>query len=436
MKKKSAAVLMAVLIFLLPILATAEQTEQQPAYTLDKVVVLSRHNIRSPLSGAGSLLGDITPHTWFSWTSGASELTLKGAVLETIMGQYFRLWLESTGLIPENWQPDENAVRFYANAKQRTQATARYFSAGLLPVCVVPIEMHGPYDSMDETFTPKLHFVSDAYTAAALEEIAAMSGENSIAGYSEQLKDAIALVMDVADMEKSESYLSGKYGDLLRDETVISLELDKEPGMTGPIRTATSVADALKLQYYEEADELKAAFGHELTREDWFSICGIVETYGQMLFAAPLISVNVAHPLLQELKNELEQEERIFSFLCGHDANIVSVLAALGAEDYELPETLETQTPIGGKLTFERYLDVNGAAWYAVNMIYQSTEQLRNCTPLSPESPPMKAALHFAGIQSNEDGLIAEADLLNRFREALDAFDHLTEEYTDVDEAA
>ena len=29
--------------------------------TLDRVVVLSRHNIRSPLSGSGSLLGDITP---------------------------------------------------------------------------------------------------------------------------------------------------------------------------------------------------------------------------------------------------------------------------------------------------------------------------------------------------------------------------------------
>ena len=59
---------------------------------LDKVVILSRHNIRSPLSGSGSLLGDITPHEWFGWTSNPSELSLRGAMLETIMGQYFRLW--------------------------------------------------------------------------------------------------------------------------------------------------------------------------------------------------------------------------------------------------------------------------------------------------------------------------------------------------------
>ncbi len=54
--------------------------EADGKYTLDKVVVLSRHNIRSPLSGSGSLLGDITPHTWFQWTSQPSELSVRGAV--------------------------------------------------------------------------------------------------------------------------------------------------------------------------------------------------------------------------------------------------------------------------------------------------------------------------------------------------------------------
>ena len=436
MKTKLTAILAALLILLLPLFAAAEQPEQPKAYTLDRVVVLSRHNIRSPLTDGGSLLGEITPHTWFNWTSASGELSLKGAMLEVLMGEYFRLWLEDEGLIPANWQPDEKAARFYANAKQRTQATARYFSAGLLPVSVVPIEMHVPYDTMDETFTPKLRFVSDAYTEAALEEIAAMGGEKGIAGFSERLKDAVALLMDITDMEESEAYQSGKYGDLLNGETVITLEQDKEPGMSGPVKTATSVADALKFQYYEEADELKAAFGHELTREDWQALCGIVETYGAMLFTAPLIAVNAAHPLLQEIKSEMEQEGRVFSFLCGHDSNLASVLAALNVEDYALPDTLEPKTPIGGKLVFERYLDANGEAWYKIEMIYQSTEQLRNCAPLSLENPPMRIPLSLKGVPANEDGYIAEKDLLDRFQEAIDAYDLLPEEYADLAEAA
>ena len=137
--------------------AFAEEKAADKAYALDKVVVLSRHNIRSPLSGGGSLLGDITPHEWFQWTSNPSELSLRGAMLETIMGQYFRLWLEEEGLFPENYRPDEKTVRFYANAKQRTLATARYFSAGLLPVAETYIESHAPYDTMDPTFTPALN---------------------------------------------------------------------------------------------------------------------------------------------------------------------------------------------------------------------------------------------------------------------------------------
>jgi glucose-1-phosphatase len=45
------------------------------------------------------------------------------------MGQYFRKWLEDEGLFPENYQPEEEDVRIYANAKQRTVATARFFTS-------------------------------------------------------------------------------------------------------------------------------------------------------------------------------------------------------------------------------------------------------------------------------------------------------------------
>ena len=107
---------------------TREQSLSREGYTLEQVVILSRHNIRSPLSGKGSVLGEITPHDWFPWSSEPSELSIRGGVLETELGQYFRKWLESENLIPENYRPDPIEVRFYANSKQRTIATAQYFS--------------------------------------------------------------------------------------------------------------------------------------------------------------------------------------------------------------------------------------------------------------------------------------------------------------------
>ena len=169
-------------VMMLALLAVPATAEQEAKYKLEQVVVLSRHNIRSPLSGSGSLLGDITPHQWFEWTSNPSELSLRGAMLETLMGQYFRLWLEKEGLFPENWKPEDGAVRFYANAKQRTLATARYFSAGLLPVAVVPIESHAEYDTMDPTFNPMLTFYNDQYAKDVVAQIAEAGGVAGLKG--------------------------------------------------------------------------------------------------------------------------------------------------------------------------------------------------------------------------------------------------------------
>ena len=398
-------------------------------YQLDRMVVLSRHNIRSPLSGSGSLLGDITPHSWFAWTSNPSELSQRGAVLETLMGQYFRLRLEQAGLFPENYQPEAGAVRFYANAKQRTLATARYFSAGLLPVAQINIESHAPYDTMDPTFEPKLHFVTEEYARDVMAQVAEKGGVAGLNGILAGLQDAIALMMDTADIEKSEAYQSGKYGDLLNGETVLSLVEGKEPGMTGPIKSATSVADAMILQYYEEADARRAAFGHDLTEADWQKIHSIVDTYSDMLFCAPLVSVNVAHPLLREIRAELTAPGRQFSFLCGHDSNVASVLAALNVEDYLLSQTVEQHTPIGVKLVFERWLNAENAAFYKVSLVYQSTEQLRSMEPLSLENPPVEAPVRFQGVPTTLEGLIAEEDLLALLDGAIDAYDALVEEY-------
>ena len=442
--KRGISMLLIVLMILsvFTCISQAQETETEGAasspYTLDKMVVLSRHNIRSPLSGSGSLLGDITPHEWFKWTSNPSELSQRGAVLETQMGQYFRQWLEKEGLFPENYRPEEGVVRFYANSKQRTLATAHYFSAGLLPVGNVRIENNADYDTMDPVFNPAVTILSEDYAKDVEAQMAEKAGADSLDGIHEGLKDAIILLMDVTDMDKSEAYQSGTYGNLLEDGTTIQLEIGKEPSMTSPIKTATSVADALTFQFYEMEDERAAAFGHDLTIEDWRKLHTIVDTYTDMLFATPLLSVNIANPLLKEIRNELQADGRKFSFLCGHDSNLASVLSALDVEEYLLPATVEQHTPIGVKLVFSRWLDKNNEAYWSVELVYQNTDQLRGMTPLSLDNPPERYALDFKGAEKNTDGLIAESDFLALFDNAINAYGVLEEQYGEeaLDDAA
>lgn len=399
-------------------------------YTLEKVVVLSRHNIRSPLSGNGSMLGTITPHEWFKWSSGASELSLRGGAQETLMGQYFRKWLEAEGLFPENYHPENGSVRVYANSKQRTIATAQYFTAGLLPTANFPVEYHVEYDTMDPVFTPQLTFVSPDYCADAEEEI-----RSRFTGVIEGLKDNYELLADVIDMEESEAWKNGEATPLVTDDLALKLELNAEPGMTGSLKTACSVSDALVLQYYEEADAEAAAFGHTLSDGDWRSISEIKDVYGDVLFTSPLIAPNVAHPLLQEISAEMQAKDRVFTFLCGHDSNVGSVLASLGVTGYSLPEAIESKTPIGCKLVFSKWKAADGASYWSVDLVYQSVSQLRQLSMLDLEHSPVVFSIELPEVECNEDGLYPDDALRTRFADAIAEYDKIVDTYTMQDAA-
>ena len=392
--------------------------------------MLSRHNIRAPLSTTGSALDKATPNQWIDWTSNASELSMRGGTLETMMGEYTRKWLESEGLIPENYQPEEGKVRFYANAKQRTIATAQFFSSGMLPVANIDIETHADYDKMDPVFTPATTFVSDAYVEAALKQIGTMGGATSMTDVCAGLAESYALIEDVVDYTESEGFKSGELKKLDTTDTQVTIEQDKEPAVSGSFKTACQLADALVLQYYEAPNAVDAAFGHDLTMEQWKLISESKDFYVDLLYTAPLVAANVAHPLLQEIGNEMDADGRVFSFLCGHDSNVGSVLAALEAEDYELPAAVESKTPIGCKLVFERWANANGEQFGRVRLLYQSVDELREGTMLPGTVSPESVEMSFKGLQKNADGLYKYDDLRARVADATAEFDRIVEKYS------
>ena len=383
-------------------------------YTLKQVVVLSRHNIRSPLSGRHSTMQRITPHEWYHWSSAPSELSLRGGALETMMGQYFRKWLVSKGLLQENEIPSEGAMRFYANSLQRTIATAQYFSSGMLPVANIRIEHHCQIGKMDSVFAPQITDDSEVFKAIAQRQITAMGGEKGLIGIGEKMADNYKILERVLDMDQSKSCLEGDSCHFRTDDAHVYLIKHREPGMGGSLRLACQAADALILQYYEEPDAVKAAFGDTLCWEDWESIAAIKDWYGDVLFTAPVVARQVARPLLRTILEELQAEGRKFTFLCGHDSNIASVLAALDAEDYSLPKTIEKKTPIGCKLVIEKWEDTEGKSFATLNLVYQSTEQLRNMALLDLENPPVVYPIRLKGLHANADGFYPFDTLIQR----------------------
>lgn len=396
-------------------------------YELKEVVVMSRHNIRSPLTSGGAAYQRVTPHTWFKWSSPSSQLSLRGGVLETEMGQFFRQWVVSEGLLPENYRPEGDEVLFYANSRQRTFATAKYFSAGFLPFANVEITHKLDEDKMDPVFTPQFTKMNDTYRQQVLADIQALNGGPQAWMAAQQ--PTLNLMEQVLDMAHSPAALQGDTTHFWFDDTQFKIEKGSEPKMTGGYTLANSVADALVLQCYES--ESMTAFGHELTMEQWRAICAVKEVYDGLLFTTHSAAVNLAYPLVSRIREELNRSDRKFMFLCGHDSNLASISAALGLQIPETENALELHTPIGSKLVFEKWSD-GSDEYVAVNLVYQAVGQLQGRTLLSPAAPPMVLPVTIDGLNANSDGLYRLSDLDTRMAEAMAEYDAIEDAPTAV----
>ena len=394
--------------------------EPEHSYHLVKVTALSRHNLRSPLSQGDTGIDMASPYAWYAWTSAPGELSVKGEQLETAMGEYFRQWLESEGMTLS-----EENTRFYANAMQRTLKTTECFAKALMDRTDFSIEQRAEYGTMDPVYMPSLHYYSDSYAEAVQEEFQTMKQE---AGY-QHLQQNYDLLAEVTGYEESPGYLSGMLTAMNADDTELVLMPDNPPALTGSLVIGTRLSDAVTLMYTEEADDTKATFGKVLSTEQYEQIAAVKEIYNDILYGLPLSALSIASPLVSELHNAFPDDTKSFTFFCGHDCNLASVITSLRAEEYALPDTLEKHAPIGGILLLTEWQDETGARYADIEMVYQSTKQLRDLTPLSLQDPPQRYRLSLQDLERTENGYYRYEDVCTRLEETLRAAEELKDTY-------
>ena len=338
-------------------------------YELKEVVVMSRHNIRSPLTSGGAAYMRVTPYEWFKWTSPSSQLS---------------------------------------NSRQRTFTTAKYFSAGFLPFANVEIKHKYDEDKMDPVFKAQFTKMNDQYRQKILAEMETLHGGPE--AWMQSVQPTLTLMEEMIDMAHSPA-AANDTTHFRFDDTQYKLEKGDEPKMSGGFKLAYSVSDALVLQCYES--ENMAAFGHELTEEQWRAICHVKEVHDGLLYS----TVN-----------------RKFTFLCGHDVNLTSIGAALRLNLPETEHALEVRTPIGSKLVFEKWSD-GSEDYVAINLVYPKYSQMHARTLLSLEEPPMVQPVTIEGLTANSDGLYRLTDLDNRMAEAMAEYDAIEDLPTAVTSA-
>lgn len=399
--------------------------------TLEKVTVVSRHGVRAPLDTYLNTLDDMTGdgYHWVRWSVPGSHLTLRGGALETLFGEYFRLWLDEEHFFDGLGEED---IYFGASSKQRTIATARAFSAGLFPLMTLPIDYKVKADStigyLDPDYLPLLNNTSaaDGYfdTNAFKQEAYRELGELKAPSYS--------FLEKILRMKHSQ-YAKNKGMELFNDSVGVRLYFfnsetgDRlEPTMKGGLKDANMASDAFVLQYYEMENAKDAAFGRRLSFNDWKKLASVKDYYGHILFSkAPIIAVNISHCMLKRVQSELLAGGHKFAFFCTHDSMIESLLAALRVEEYELPNTIESKTPIGVKLVFEQWIESNGPnpkKYIRIRLLYQSTEQIRGMKAMDAANPPVSFELSFLGIEKASNGMYYYEDFMSHMQKSLEAY--------------
>lgn len=393
-------------------------------YQLTEVVALSRHSVRTPLSSPESTLGQVTPHSWVKWSAPKSELTLRGGILETEMGQYWRKYLDKAGLIKEDVCPNLDEINLYANSMQRTVATANYFASGFKPTCHLNVYHRFKPSKMDPIFFPRLTKVTPDFIKMARSQINHLNGFNHVDDFTYSLKPIFKNLEKVLDLKQSPLCQKEKFCQFNDFKTEVMFKKGDEPRLKGNLLLGTKIADALVLQYLEDSNEPPVIFKQKISFADIQNISKIKDTYGDILFSAPIVAVNVAHPLLTYMRDELLAPNRKLTYLVGHDSNLTSVMSALDIIPPTLENSLESRTPIGSKLLFEKFVDKKtGKLWIKLSLMYQSSDQIRHLSILDLDNPPMQVALAFKGLEKNPAGFYAFEEVIERFNHAIHQYE-------------
>ncbi|MFB2832318.1 bifunctional glucose-1-phosphatase/inositol phosphatase [Aeromonas jandaei] len=381
------------------------------SYSLEQVVVVSRHGLRAPLATGDSALARATSHVWPSWDTPGSYLTTRGGVLESYFGKYFADWLDETNLVKKNICPSGKDVYIYTNSMQRTIATGQYFAIGAYPGCDLAVNHQQKFNTMDPIFNPVINDGSESFQQKALVAMNARAGKNGIAGLNNYLRPSYKLAESIVDYKNSYNCKVDSNCDLSKESTALSAKINQEPGVSGPLRTGTIISDALILQLYEGFPMEQVGWGKIKNDEDWKKLVAIKDWYTDVLFSAPTVAKHISMPLVRYINGIMgDKNSAKFNLLVGHDSNIASLLSALDIKDYKLPGQYE-KTPIGGKIIFQRWMDNKSKKQLMkVEYVYQTTDQIRHMSALSKENPPQRVTLEMNGCPVNSNGFCDFSD--------------------------
>ncbi len=400
---------------------------QPTGYTLERVVILSRHGVRSPTKQT-QLMNDVTPDKWPQWPVAAGYLTPKGAQLVTLMGGFYGDYFRSQGLLAAGC-PTDAVIYAQADVDQRTRLTGQAFLDGIAPGCGLKVHYQADLKKVDPLFHPVdagVCKLDSTQTHKAVEE--------RLGGPLSELSKRYA--KPFAQMGEILNFAASPYCKSLQQQgktcdfanfAANKITVNK-PGtkvsLSGPLALSSTLGEIFLLQNSQAMPDVA---WHRLTGEDnWISLLSLHNAQFDLMAKTPYIARHKGTPLLQQIETALVLQrdaqgqtlplspQTKILFLGGHDTNIANIAGMLGA-NWQLPQQPDN-TPPGGGLVFELWQNPdNHQRYVAVKMFYQTMGQLRNAEKLDLKNNPAgRVPVAIDGCENSGDDKLCQLDTFQK----------------------
>lgn len=404
----------ALMLVLLAAAPHATPASTARADTLVKVVVLSRHGVRSPIPGQAEL-AMWTSSPWPVWNCAvppaikvcdSGQLTPRGFTLAERMGTYYRAHFAE--LLPPEQCPSANDVFFYADNTERTEQTGLALLRGFRPACAPAQYFHTAAASRpDRIFHPVTGDGRCTLNATRAEhEILARVGGN-LSPIERSLAPELKIAQKTLQCCQSRLCLSAAASCRLPATKICTLDKrlltcvvpHPETGkptdvlLGGSLRVASTFAELLLLEYANGFPLSDVGWGR-ISRDEMSRVFRLHTTAFDLEQRTPYIAKRQGSALVKKILLALQGKQdgtpgtappgaKLIVYV-GHDTNISNVAAMLRLS-WQQPGYQQDQTPPAGGLIFELHQTASGSRYVSAFYVAQSLDDMRGVSGTKPE---------------------------------------------------
>jgi 4-phytase/acid phosphatase len=383
---------------------------------LQKLVIVSRHGVRTPIPGA-SELANWAAQPWPAWSEAPADLTPRGAQLVTLLGRYYRQYLAEQAVVMAAGCPVRENVYVYADTTQRTKATAQALLDGFAAGCNLAYRSKAD-GGLDSLFHPLEAGVCKLDPMIAqtrvLERVA--GDLNRTTRDLRPSYDTLQTVLDCCKPALCSAFGRGERCTLPDLPTALLPQSDgKGIGLLGALEIASTTSELLLLEYADGKPAADVGWGRATNAQMLQTWRLHTEAYdlmqrtpylarkkGSALLWRVAAAVTSARQLGFGAPDPAVREAKFVAYV-GHDTNIWN-LASMMDVTWLQPGWQRNQTPPAGALMFEVRETADKKLRVYTSYLAQSLEQMRSATPLTAETPPVRTPLRIPGCSTAAPG--------------------------------